>query len=186
MRVGRRVRTCPKVGKAATQPGPPGGSPPLQSKGQKQKWVTGRQGGYIIPATLGATASEWAAESQVAHKWAGCIHDPCRLGRPNCCIAEGRIIRIPQLGKVATLRLMSRGSPSLQSGGKKQKPLTSGKGGHVTPARGFSALFERRMESEVAQKWASWLHSPCPLGYRHRFRAEGRIRSRLEVGKVAT
>ena len=40
-------------------------------------------GGYIIPAAWGLpTASERGAESEVAHKWAGWLHNPCRLGVP--------------------------------------------------------------------------------------------------------
>ena len=30
-------------------------------------------------------------------------------------------------------------------------------------------------ESEVSHKWARWLHNPCCLGVAHRFRAGGRI-----------
>ena len=32
-------------------------------------------------------------------------------------------------------------------------------------------------ESEVAHKWARWLHNPCRLGGAHRFTARGKIRS---------
>ena len=109
-----------------------GGSPPLQSGGQNQRWPTSGQGGYITPAALGVpTASERGAELEVAHKWARRLHNPCRLG----------------------------GSPPLQSGGA---------------------------ESEVAHKWARWLHNPCRLGGPHRFRAGGGIRGDPQVGKVAT
>ena len=45
---------------------------------------------------------------------------------------------------------------------------------------------EQGAESEVAHKWARWLHNPCRLGGPHRFRAGGRIRSGPQVGKVAT
>ena len=44
----------------------------------------------------------------------------------------------------------------------------------------------RGPESEVAHKWAWWLHKPCRLGDPHRFRAGGRIRSGPQVGKVPT
>ena len=41
-------------------------------------------------------------------------------------------------------------------------------------------------ESEVAHKWAGWLHNPCRLGTPHRFRVGGRIRGGPQVGRVAT
>ena len=44
----------------------------------------------------------------------------------------------------------------------------------------------RGAKSEVAHKWARWLHHPCRLGDPHRFRAGGKIRSGPQVGKVAT
>ena len=163
------------------------------------------------------TASERGAKSEVAHKWARWLHNPCRLG----------------------------GSPSLQSGGQNQKWPTSGQGGYITPAasgyphrfrawgkirsgpqvgklatsplppRGIPNASERGAKSEVAHKWARWLHHPCRLGGlpllqsggqnqkwptsgqggyithaasgdSHCFRAVGKIRSGPQVGKVAT
>ena len=41
-------------------------------------------------------------------------------------------------------------------------------------------------ESDLAHKWARWLHNPCRLGGPHNFRAGGRIKSGAQVGKVAT
>ena len=38
------------MGKVATSPLPPRGSPPLQSGGQDQKWPINGQGGYATPA----------------------------------------------------------------------------------------------------------------------------------------
>ena len=65
------------MGMVPTKPLPPGGSPPLQSGGQNQKWPTCGQGGYITPAAWGIpSASERGAESEVAHKW---LHNP--IGR---------------------------------------------------------------------------------------------------------
>ena len=82
---------------------PPTGSPPLQSGGQNQKWPTSGQGGYITPAAWGVpTASERGAKSEVAHKWAGWRHNPCRLRGPHRFKAGGRIKSGPQVGKVAT------------------------------------------------------------------------------------
>ena len=185
---GGRIRSGPQVGKVATEPLPPGGSPPLQSRGHNQKWPTSGQGGYITPAASGVpTASERGAESEVAHKWARWLHNPCRLGGPHHFPAGGRIRSGPQVGKVATEPPPPRGSPPLQSGGQNQKWPTSGQGGYITPAAsGVPTALERGAESEVAHKWARWLHNPCRLGGPHRFTAGGRIRSGPQVGKVAT
>ena len=80
------------MGKVATSPLPPRGSPPLQSGGQNQKWPINGQGGYITPAALGIpSASEWGAKSEVAHKWARWLHHPCRLGYPLRFKAGGKI-----------------------------------------------------------------------------------------------
>ena len=108
---------------------PPGGSPPLQSGGQNQRWPTSGQGGYITLAAWGVptaseqgaeselahkwakwlydpaawgvpTASERGAESEVAHKWARWLQNPYRLGGPHCFRAGGRIRGGPQVGKV--------------------------------------------------------------------------------------
>ena len=78
-------------------------------------------------------------------------------------------------------------APPLQSGGQNQRWPTSGQGGYITPAAwGVPTASERGAESEVAHKWARWLHSPCRLGGPHRFRVGGKIRSGPQVGKEAT
>ena len=80
-----------------------GGFPPLQSGGQNHRWPTSGQGGYITPAAWGVpTASDRWAESEVAHKWARWLYNPCRLGGPNRFRAGGSISGGPQVGKVAT------------------------------------------------------------------------------------
>ena len=175
------------MGKVATSPLPPRGSPPLQSGGQNQKWPTSGQGGYMTPAALGVpTASERGAQSEVAHKWARWLHNPCHLGAPHRFRAGGTIRCGPQVGKVATSPLPPRGSPPLQSGGQNQKWPTNGQGGYITPAAwGVPTASERGADSEVAHKWAKWLHHPCRLGVPHRFRAGGKIRSGPQVGKSA-
>ena len=69
------------MGKVATSPLPPRGSPPLRSGGQNQKWPINGQGGYITPAASGIpTALERGAKSEVAHTWARWLRDPRRLG----------------------------------------------------------------------------------------------------------
>ena len=218
IRAGGKVRSGPQVGKVATSPLPYrgiptasergaksevahkwamwlphpcriGGSPPLQSGRQNQKWPTSGQSGYLTPAVSGIpTASERGAKSEVAHKWAKGLPHPCRIGDPHRFRAGGKMRSGPQVGKVAASPLPYRGSPPLQSGGAK---------------------------SEVAHKWAKWLPHPCRiggspplqsggqnqkwptsgesgyltpavLGDPHRFIAGGKIRSGPQVGKVAT
>ena len=205
------------MGKVATSPLPPRGTPPLQSGGQNQKWPINGQGGYITRAASGIpTASKRGAKSEVAHKWARWLHHPCRLGDPHrfrasgaksevahkwarwlhhpCRLGDPRLFRAggkirsgPQVGKVATSPLPPRGSPPLQSGEQNQKWPTSGQGGYITPAAsGIPTVSERGAKSEVAHKWARWLHHPCRLGDPHRFRAGSKSRSGPQVGKVAT
>ena len=160
-RAGGKIRSGPQVGKVATSPMPSRGSPPLQSGGQNQKWPTSGQSGYLTHAVSGIpTASKRGAKSEVAHLWAKWLRHPCHLGDPHRCRAGGKIRSGPQVGKVATSPLPSRGSP----------PLQSGEGGG----------------SEVAHLWAKWLCHPYYLGDPHRFRAGGEIRSGPLVGKVAT
>ena len=80
------------MGKVATAPLPPRGSPPLQIGGPNQKWPINGQGGYITPAASGIpSASVRGAESQVAHKWARWLDRLCRLGDPLRFRAGGKI-----------------------------------------------------------------------------------------------
>ena len=183
-----RIRGGPQVGKVATYPLPLGGSPPLRSGGQNQKWPRSGQGGYITPTAWGVpTATEQGTKSEVAHKWARWLDNRCRLGGPLRFRALGKIRGGPQVGKVATYPLPLGGSPPLHSGGQNQKWPTSGQSGYITPAAwGVPTASERGTESHVAHQWARWLHNPCRLGGPHRFRAGGRITRGPQVGKVAT
>ena len=187
-RAGYKIRSGPLVGKVATSPLPSRGSPPLQSRGQNQKWPTCGQSGYVTPAVSGIpTASERGTKSEVAHLWAKWLRHPFRLGDPHCFRAGGKIRSGPLVGKVATSPLPSRGSPLLQSGGQNQKWPTCGQSGYATPAvSGIPTASERGAKSEVAHLWAKWLRHPFRLGDPHCFRAGGKIRSGPLVGKVAT
>ena len=182
------IRSGPQVGKVATSPLPPRGSPPLQSRGGNQKWPSSGQSGYVTRAVSWIpTASERGAKSEVAHLWAKWLRHPCRLGAPHCFRAGGKIRSGPQVGKVATSPLPSRGSPPLQGEGGNQKWPTCGQSGYATPAvSGIPTASERGGKSEVAHLWAKWLHHACRLGDPHRYRARGEIRSGPQVGKVAT
>ena len=187
-RAGGKIRGAPQVGKVATSPLPSRGAPPLQSGGQNQKWPTYGQSGYVNRVVLGSpTAAERGAKSEVPHKWAKWLRHPCRLGDPHRCRAGGKIRSGPQVRKVATSPLPSRGSPPLHSGGQNQRCPTCGQSGYVTLAvSGIPTAAERGAKSEVAHLWAKWLRHPCRPGYPLRFRAGGKIRSGPLVGKVAT
>ena len=81
----------------------PEGSSALQSRGHNQKWPTSGQRGYITPAAWEVpTASDQGSQSEVAHKWARWLLNPCRLGGPHRFRAGRRIRSGPQVGKVAT------------------------------------------------------------------------------------
>ena len=121
-RAGGKIRSGRLVGKVATSPLPYRGSPPLQRRGQNQKWPTCGQSGYVTPAVSGIpTAAERGAKSEVAHKWAKWLRHPCRLGDPHRFRAGGKIRSGPLMGKVATSPLPSRGSPPLQRRGGKSE-----------------------------------------------------------------
>ena len=187
-KAGGKIRSGPQVGKMATSPLPYWGSPPLQSRGQNQKWPTSGQSGYLTPAVSGIpTASERGAKAEVAPKWAKWLTHPCRIGDPYRFRAGGKIRSGPQVGKVANSPLPYRGSPPLQRGGQNQKWPTSGQSGYLTPAvSGIPGASERGAKSEVAHKWAKWLTHPCRIRDPHRFREGGKIKSGAQVGKVAT
>ena len=187
-RAGGKIRSGPQVSKMATSPLLSRGSPPLQSGGQNQTWPTCGQNGYVTLAVSGIpTVSERGAKSEVAHLWAKWLRHPCRLGDPHRFRAGGKIRRGPQVGKVATSTLPSRGSQPLQSGGQNQKWPSCEQNGYVTAAVwGIPTASERGAKSEVAHLWAKWLRHPFRLGDPQRFRAGGKIRSGPLMGKMAT
>ena len=82
-RAGGKMRSGPQVGKVATSPLPPRGSPLLQSGGQNQKWPTSGQSGYLTPAASGIpTASKRGAKSEMSKKRAEMQRHPCIVGGP--------------------------------------------------------------------------------------------------------
>ena len=85
-----------------------------------------------MPPRGGATLQS-QGESEVAHKWATWLHNPCRLGDSQRFRAGSRMRSGPQVGNVATKPLPSRGSRTLQSTVQNQKLPTSGQGGYITP-----------------------------------------------------
>ena len=148
---GTKSQVGPHVGGLATAPLLSRGSPTFQSGGQNHRW---------------------------AHIWAVWLHHTCCLGDPQrfragdkirCGPTCGRFGYItpavsgipnaskrgtksdagPHVGGLATSPLLSRGSPTLQSGGQNQMR---------------------------AHMWAVWLHHPCCLGGPQRFKAGDKIR----------
>ena len=94
----------------------------------------------------------------MTHKWARWLHNPYRLGVPHRFKAGGRIRSGPE----------------------------SGQGGYITRAAWrVPTASERGTKSEVAHKWARWLHNPHHLGGVHRFKAGDKIRSDPQVANVA-
>ena len=89
-RAGGTIVSGPQPDQVATSPLPPEGSPPLCSGGHNQRLPTSGPGGYITPAAWAVpTASERGAQSEVGHKWARWLHDPCRLRGPHRFRAGG-------------------------------------------------------------------------------------------------
>ena len=102
-RVGDQSSSGPQVGRVATLPLPPGGSPTLRSGGQNHQGHTFGLDGYINPTASEVTkALEWGTKVAVAHKWAGWLHNPYCLRGPQRFRAGDQISNGPQLGRVAT------------------------------------------------------------------------------------
>ena len=187
---------------------PPRGSPPLHSGLHSKRSPTSGQGGYITPATRGVpTPSQRGAQSQVAHKWARWLHNPCRVGVAHRLTAGGTIRGGPKVGKV----------PTASERGQNPRWRTSGQGGYITLAGwgGPQRFRAGGAQSEVAHSWTRSLHRPCrlwgspplqsggqsqrwptswqggyitlaALGGPHHFKAAGRVIGGPQVGKVAT
>ena len=64
---------------------------------------TSGPGGYITPAAWGVrNTSQWGTESEVDHKWAKWLHNPCRLGSTQHFKAGDKISGGQQVGTLAT------------------------------------------------------------------------------------
>ena len=213
---GGRIRSGRQVGKVATSPLPYRGSPPLQSRGQNQKWPTSGQSGYLaLPVSGIPTASERGAKSEVAHKWAKWLPHPCRIGDPHHFKAWGQNQKWPTSGQSGYLTPAVSGIPTASEPGAKLEvadkwanwlphPCRIGDPHRFRPGAksevahkwakwlphpcrlGDPTASERGAKSKVAHKWAKWLPHPSRIGDAHRFRAGGKIRSGRQVGKVAT
>ena len=128
----------------------------LRAGGGNEIWPISGQSGYVTLAASeipGASERGGGGGSEVAHKRAGWLRHPCRLGDPHRFRAGRKIRRAPQKGKVATSPLPSRRPSPLRTGGQNQKWPISGQSGYVTPAvSGIPIASERGAKSEVAHK----------------------------------
>ena len=98
-------RSGPQVGKVATSPLPPRGSPPLRSGGKNQKWSINGQGGYITPAASGIpTASERGGQIRNVQKRAEMQRHPCIMGGS---LAKGTKSKVAELGAGTKLWMCS-------------------------------------------------------------------------------
>ena len=162
------------MGKVATSPLPPRGSPPLQSGGAKSelahKWARWLH--------QGSPTLQSGGQNQ---KWGKVATSPLPPRGSPPLQSGGQNQKWPiNVGKVATspCRLIPSRLGDLQSGGQNQKWPINGQGGYITPAAsGIPTASKRGAKSEVAHKWARWLHHPCRLGDPLRFKAGGKIRS---------
>ena len=106
---------------------------------------------------------------------------------PNASERGTNISGGPQLGRLGTESLPFGWSPTLQSLRQSQQRTASGQIGHKTPAVfGNPNTSKRGTKSSVALKWVDWLHHHCRIGGPKHFRAGNKIRSRRQVGKLAT
>ena len=95
----------------------------------------------------------------MAHKRAGWLHNPCLL----------------------------RGRQRLRAEGQNERWPRSGPAGYITPAAGgVPKASQLGVESQVAHKWARWLHNRGRLACPQRFTEGGRITSGPQLGRLPT
>ena len=102
-------------------------------------------------------ASEREIKSKVAHTWADWLHHPCGPGRRQHS-ERGTNQKWPTSGWIGDITPAFWGSQTLHGGGQNQKWPTCVRIGYMPNAS------ERGTKSEVAHKWADWLHHPYRLG----------------------
>ena len=153
----------------------------------------------------------------MAQKWARWLHHPCRLGDSRSFKSGGQNQKWPTSGQGGYITTAASGIPTnSERGGRiRSGPPVGNVATSPLLPRGSPPLQSRGAKSEVAHKWARWLHHPCCLGDPHRLRAGGqhqkwptseqggyispaasgiptnserggRMRSGPQVGKVAT
>ena len=132
---GEKIRNGPQVGTMATSPLPSRGSP-MPIKGRKQ---------------------------EMAHKWAQCLHHHCLLGAPQC-LTRGENQKWPTSGHNGYITPALSGLPNAHQGEEiRNGPQVGTMPTSPLPSRG-SPMPSKGRKSEMAHKWAQWLHHPCLLG----------------------
>ena len=130
-----KFRYGPQVGNAATSPLPSWGSPMLCTE----------------------------IKSEMAHKWAKRLHHPCLLGGPQCS-ARRKIEIGPTSDQSGCIKPAFMGVPNALHGDQiLYGPQVGKAAASPQPSRGFP-MFYTGIKSEMANKWAKWLHHPCLLG----------------------
>ena len=116
----------------------------------------------------------------MAQKWAGWLHNPCRVGGPQRFGAEDKITSGPQMGRVTKSLLPHIGVPNASLPGtistmphKWSRVATS-----PLPPNGLPHASQQGTKSEIGR--------PYRLGLPQRFTAGHKIRSNPQVGRVAT
>ena len=66
------------------------------------KGVASVRGNGVVVSPHSSLLDGWGTESAAAHKWAGRLHNPCRLGGPQRFRAGDRISSGTQVGRGAT------------------------------------------------------------------------------------
>ena len=129
-------------------------------------------------------ASERGTKLEVAHKWAGWLHNPCRMGvSQRFKISNGRPHSACHRWFTHPLstRFLSASIVDFLP------VVNNGPGGYITrAARGVPNALEQVTKSAMAHNWAGWLHNLCRLEVPHHFRAGDKIRGGPQVGRVST
>ena len=116
----------------------------------------------------------WGQKSEInfAHMWEKWLHHPCRLGGPHRQ-ARGQKSEMsarPTCGQSGYITPAVLGVPNAQCGDKNQKWLCCPHVGKVATSPLLSWESSKLSAGTkirhvcVADKWARWLHCPCPLG----------------------
>ena len=79
------------------------GSARVQSSRQRERWPTSGWMGYTTYGIwMVPNASQHWTKSEMAHKWADWLHNPCRLRGPQHCTEGAKINSGSQNGGLAT------------------------------------------------------------------------------------
>ena len=104
VRAGDNTSSRPQVGQVTTPLLPPRWSPTLHGGGQNHEWPMSGPVGYIRRATWAVpnASDRGGGGSLEAYKWAGWLHNPCRIAHSQHCKGGAKITTGPQKGRLAT------------------------------------------------------------------------------------